>query len=747
MATSRPTFDPRAKLIEEIVEKSGGVCELTSPAGKVVGRAFNYDRGVIDSLVTYSPTERNLIVDQLRLALSQFYVHLERKKVLYGFDPVRALDLLAPSLEKLSNTKFHESIAQLIARTRDRHLSFHGKAPNGLSVGLGFSVEQCWEAKKAQYIVTRIDSRLTRKHLQVGARVTHWNGVEIDKYLRLNADVFGGGNEAASFARSLAFLTQRPLKEFGPPREESVDLGFSLNGVPYNEHFVWEGFAAAQVTMPSISRNFTGFDGDIQLSHLQHARRVQFAPQSFDAPPPAELGEPRVRGSMTGIGYYGCVTTPHGRFGYIRLLSFRANTGNDLVNAFIPLLKELPRNGLIIDMRGNAGGNITAGERLLQLFTPRRITPSRFQFRVTPATRAMVSGSDNLNVWKKSFEEAFATGEPYSQGYPIEGIDDEANEVGQKYFGPVVLITDALAYSTADMFAAGFIDHSIGRVICTDRNMGAAGGNMWEWDRVRASNPDFYLDLNFRTTFEKEVLSPEVRDEFKKNGVSLSENATVSFGPCQFGGQSWTINDDALTHVIRDLSWQSKSLCVYLAQGRVGLSDLPSGIGLDLTMLRCMRVGKNEGKLIEDLGIEADAIAAGGIEADVVFYQMTLRDITKKNQDLITEASLKLRERTPVYDLQIQPVEKQGRYTLTCRTLKLSSIQVFASERYLTGANVSDAAPTELFLSERFDDLTVEGLDGGKVVARTKITLPAADAVRSHQRNRRLVPRARRSTK
>jgi C-terminal processing protease CtpA/Prc len=39
---------------------------------------------------------------------------------------------------------------------------------------------------------------------------------------------------------------------------------------------------------------------------------------------------------------------------------------------------------------------------------------------------------------------------------------------GQKYFGPVILIIDALCYSTTDMFAAGFQDHNIGEVLGAD---------------------------------------------------------------------------------------------------------------------------------------------------------------------------------------------------------------------------------------------------------------------------------------
>jgi C-terminal processing protease CtpA/Prc len=51
--------------------------------------------------------------------------------------------------------------------------------------------------------------------------------------------------------------------------------------------------------------------------------------------------------------------------------------------------------------------------------------------------------------------------------------------LGQQYFGPVVLITDALCYSATDIFAAGFQDHGIGKIIGTSENTGAGGANVW----------------------------------------------------------------------------------------------------------------------------------------------------------------------------------------------------------------------------------------------------------------------------
>ncbi len=43
----------------------------------------------------------------------------------------------------------------------------------------------------------------------------------------------------------------------------------------------------------------------------------------------------------------------------------------------------------------------------------------------------------------------------------------------------MTLITDALCYSTTDIFAAGFQDHNIGPILGVHGNTGAGGANVW----------------------------------------------------------------------------------------------------------------------------------------------------------------------------------------------------------------------------------------------------------------------------
>ncbi|WP_328524041.1 S8 family serine peptidase [Kribbella sp. NBC_00359] len=170
--------------------------------------------------------------------------------------------------------------------------------------------------------------------------------------------------------------------------------------------------------------------------------------------------------------------------GHIQIRTFYVEDADGFLQEFLRLLEEMPESGLILDVRGNGGGNIRAAERLLQTLSPAEIEPERMQFIVTAGTVELSRNNPStsqvpLDLWRPSLEEAVETGSVYSHAFPLTS-KESCNTIGQRYYGPVVLIVDGNCYSATDIFAAGFQDHQIGKILGVGTNTGAGGANVWE---------------------------------------------------------------------------------------------------------------------------------------------------------------------------------------------------------------------------------------------------------------------------
>jgi len=203
---------------------------------------------------------------------------------------------------------------------------------------------------------------------------------------------------------------------------------------------------------------------------------------------------------------------PAAKLGYIRIKQFRGRDGGPgstdrIVAEFQRILTFLDKaapDGLIIDVRSNPGGDILAAERMLQMLTPRKISPALFHLANTPGmlqilrslpeqrnNRVSLSPADDdkltealvaLGPWIEDGDNTpFPQGEPITSGHTLTD-PGQANQVGQIYQGNVALLVDALTYSAAEIFTAGFQDHAIGPVIGRDANTGGGGASVWTHD-------------------------------------------------------------------------------------------------------------------------------------------------------------------------------------------------------------------------------------------------------------------------
>ena len=440
--------------------------------------------------------ERLDVIDALCLVLEGVYSHLPLKRSLYGFDVIRGLEHLRQQVPIMTDLQFHRELTLLINRLRDAHTQYQGPWTVEQAVAsLPFLVEAFGPAAQASYVVSKVDRRSVHDpYFTPGVTLDYWNGVPFDRAVELHAEYETGGRPDARRARALESLTFRALEYAPPPNEEWVIIGYrDKQGKGREIKLYWEGINPARAATASRTlgtRVRTGINRAAE--EVRRAKKFRFNRALWLAERKAVRDRrPQARGPAAFADFLTArtVRTTHGRFGYLRVWSFDVDDDQAFLEAAIAMLKRLPDRGLIIDLRANPGGFIWAAERMLQLFTPNRITPTRFALRATRLTAAMARAPFNqaeLAPWAQSLGSAEQTGEPYSSHLAITP-EESCNDIGQQYGGPVVVIVDANTYSSGDLFAAGVVDNRIGPVITIGEASGAGGANVWGSDDLRAA--------------------------------------------------------------------------------------------------------------------------------------------------------------------------------------------------------------------------------------------------------------------
>lgn len=454
------------------------------------------------------------IVRQAMLLMEQAYVHLRFKEARHAVDPVQRLKLLEHRLHHQAEDElddelaFHNEMTRIFSSVRDLHTVYLLPRPyQQYRAVLPFLVEECFEEEDdllaPHYVVTRVAPDAVHPTFTTGAEILHWNGLPIRTAIERNADLQAGGNPAAAFARGLQALTVRPLMVALPPDEDWVTITYRDTAGEIRQ--IRKEWVFERINTPLFSSFDTATDTavglDVRAYEVGKARKWLFARPVADAEFAAKTDQldeamvsPGASLGSTMPGIFKAKLVDEGRKGHLRIYTFMTGDVDAFVGECERLIRELPQDGLVVDVRGNGGGVIHAAERLLQLLTDRPIFPSRAQFTSTDLMldicrrHAPSAQFENLTFepWVTSLGMSVTTGETYSRAFPITPSEAANENRGYVYPGPVVLVVDALCYSATDIFAAGFIDHEIGSVLSTSSNTGAGGANVWSHAILRA---------------------------------------------------------------------------------------------------------------------------------------------------------------------------------------------------------------------------------------------------------------------
>jgi Peptidase family S41 len=444
----------------------------------------------LTTFVAAAPTpelpERAALVDAATTLVSGAYVHLRQKQARYGVDPVQQLRVLAGRLIGLTDQRFQDEFSAIFTALRDRHTGYLAPAPfAGKTAVLPFLVERYHTPRgMPRHVVSKLADWCPQDHgFRADVQVTHWNGVPIGRAVERAAEHQRGATDDARLTRGLNALVARSLEHGPPPDEEWVTVTFRSGRDTNQQSFRWRVIDTSDHDTTSADTA----DAALTLAQDPDGQAIQAARRELYAPPqPADPWLPTSRAKIFAA------RPLNRRHGYLRIWSFADPDATAVRNEASRLISLLPPDGLIVDVRGNPGGNVPTAEQLLQVFTPRHIIPAGFSLANTTLTLAMSRGDPELDRWTDSLRLAVGTGEPYSQALPLTN-EAQANDLplASRYPGPVVLIIDALTYSAADIFAAGFQDNQLGPILGASATTGAGGANVWTAAQIAQRLSDF----------------------------------------------------------------------------------------------------------------------------------------------------------------------------------------------------------------------------------------------------------------
>ncbi len=458
------------------------------------------DLGTVRPLAGWEPSERlrpqqmQRISEQALALLDGYYVHLPIKQRLYGAEPLTRLRVLRDRLDDLqpmADEEFHAELTAIFTSLRDRHTIYILPAPYREWIAfLPVLIERVVDDGVTRYLVTKVYEPIAEKAFDgEPVEVTHWNGMPIERAIALNGALNAGGNADARFARGLMRLTFRWLGLGSRPPEDWVTLTYK-RGDGSEQHARCSWLLVGQSDQPLERRReirqrrepiATSRGLDVEGEWLRGVQRQLFGRD--------EKWETHDERTSELIAYRQLVS--NGRtYSYLRVFSFSLSDRVGLAQFEAAAREFLSRccDGLIIDVRGNPGGDLGAAEALLAMLTDQPLEPTRLEFLTSPTTLALArrfvkvfEAEPVARAWSADLRRAVASGSDYvrSPGLPEAPIRGVAHAL------PKVLLIDALSYSAADAFAAGFQDNELGFVLGTAGRTGGGGGNVWDYAVVR----------------------------------------------------------------------------------------------------------------------------------------------------------------------------------------------------------------------------------------------------------------------
>jgi hypothetical protein len=537
--------------------------------------------GFLQGAGTLTLDERKVLVDQALLLFELNYVHLPLKIAMHAVNPLQRLRLLRARLERQETGKmdpewmFHAEMSAVFHSVRDLHTNYLLPQPfAGKIAYLPFQIEEYFENGDPRYIVSRLVQGYSAPAFEPGTQVTHWNGIPIERAVDINAARFAGSNAAARHSRGLESLTIRSLRIHLPPDEEWVTVTYLGAGGAQQElrekWLVVDNLPSFAGDPDEVSATAASLGLDLGGDETGRARKMLYAPEVVEQ----ELTRgPR---DLTTAPAAAGAEVPSSMPGVFRARSVVTRSGTFghirifTFNVDDPgkFVQEFVRLVGLLPQQGlivDVRGN-GGGHIYAAEFTLQTLTPRR----IVPEPVQFINTPLNLRICRKHKD----------------------NPTGQIDLGPWFQSIDE-ATETGAAFSQAF-------PITPEDGANAIG---------QTYQGPVLLVTDARCYSATDIFSAGFKDHEVGPILGVDDNTGAG------GANVWTHG------LLKNL------LELPTVEADSPYKPLPKGANMRVAIRRSLRVGKQAGTPVEDLGVTPD-----------VRYELTRNDVLSGNADLLEKA-------------------------------------------------------------------------------------------------------------
>ena len=443
------------------------------------------------AIAQLAPEQKLLDFQELAANFSKRYAFVEWKQDAIKWDSLNLAPWLTRVSASQSDLEFFEICAEYVAKNQDGHTAF--LLNSDFEAWLGFDTD-LYDGK---YLIDWIDRKTlpaVAYPMAVGDELVSIDGVAPAELAAKFAVFLGSGNARAVRRSAAGMLTDRV--QFLLPRAHEVGDAASVvirrqNGdvVVYSMQWNKAGTPylqagpvpvpktkAAEPTAPPYMRHVMGFQ-DLKLARSRFSIGVDTLKPAFTLP--SSFGQRLGSGKYDSL-YSGSYIANGKSIGFLRIPDFEYVSSTDLANEI--KFFQNTTDGLVIDIMRNPGGSGCTVEGVMSYLNPGGYHSLGNKIRATwdlvmnlhydLEDAAYYGATDDdiatLNQWLRQVERAYSESRGFTTPLPLCGNsldipaakDKAGNEIA--YTKPIVVLTDELSGSAAEVFAAVMQDEKRG---------------------------------------------------------------------------------------------------------------------------------------------------------------------------------------------------------------------------------------------------------------------------------------------